>query len=250
MTWDFERKVRAAIHGPTGPMATRADTRVIEREGWFQRITPSCANHNEVLRSAVEEVDAERVIDEVVVEYRALGKPTRWFTGPWTRPVDFGDQLLRRGFRRSETRGMGCATDTNMAPGDARVRRVETDAELDAYLQASRLAWASVANDLEPTRASYHARLGSLLFLFIADGAGTGSVLLRDDYGYLVGGAVTEHARGRGLYRALVAARLAFLRDRGIEYAVTLAREKTSAPMLEHLGFETLFRGACYELDP
>ena len=101
MTWDFERKVRAAIHGPVGPMATRADTRVIEREGWFQRITPSSTNHNEVLRSAVEEADAERVIDEVVAEYRALGKPTRWFTGPWTRPGDFGDRLLRRGFRSS-----------------------------------------------------------------------------------------------------------------------------------------------------
>jgi len=41
-----------------------------------------------------------------------------------------------------------------------------------------------------------------------------------------------------------------FLRDRGIEYAVTHAHEATSAPMLEHLGFETLFRGACYQLDP
>ena len=75
-------------------------------------------------------------------------------------------------------------------------------------------------------------------------------MLLRDDYGYFVGGAVMEEARGRGVYRCLVEARLAFLRDRGIEYAVTIAREATSAPVLEHLGFETLFRGACYELDP
>jgi hypothetical protein len=45
-------------------------------------------------------------------------------------------------------------------------------------------------------------------------------------------------------------ARLAFLRERGIEYAVTNASEATSAPMLEHLGFETLFSGARYQLDP
>jgi GNAT superfamily N-acetyltransferase len=250
MTWELDRKLRAAIHGPVGPMATRADTRVVEREGWFQRITPSSANHNEVLRSAVEEADAERVIDEVVAQYRALGKPTRWFTGPWTRPADFGDRLLRRGFRRSETRGMGCDTDAAVARGDTRVHRVETDADLDAYLHASRIAWAIDESDLEATRASYRARLGTLLVLFIAEGAGTGAVLLRDDYGYFVGGAVAESARGRGVYRALVAARLAFLRDRGIEYAVTHAREATSAPMLEHIGFETLFRGACYELDP
>lgn len=250
MTWDFDRRLRAAIDAPVRPMATRADTRVIEREGWFQRITPSSANHNEVLRSAVEEADAERVIDEVVAEYRGLGKPTRWFTGPWTRPANFGDRLLRRGFRSSKTRGMGCATDAALARGEVHVHRVETDAELDAYLQTSRHAWAVDSNDLEATRASYRATLGTLLFLFIAEGVGTSAVLLRDDYGYLVGGAVTEHARGSGVYRALVAARLAFLRDRGIEYAITHAREATSAPLLEHLGFETLFRGACYELDP
>jgi GNAT superfamily N-acetyltransferase len=128
--------------------------------------------------------------------------------------------------------------------------RAFTDAELDAYLQASRLAWAIDNDDLDARRASYRATLGTLLFLFIADGVGTSAVLLRDDYGYLVGGAVTEQARGRGVYRALVAARVAFLRDRGIEYAVIHASEATSAPMLEHLGFETLFRGACYQLDP
>ncbi len=81
------------------------------------------------------------------------------------------------------------------------------------------------------TRASYRAALNTLLVLFIAEGVGTGAVLLRDDYGYFVGGAVMEEARGRGAYRFLVEARLAFLRDRGIEYAVTIAREATSAPI-------------------
>jgi hypothetical protein len=57
---------------------------------------------------------------------------------------------------------------------------------------------------------------------------------------------VLPAARGRGAYRALVAARLAFLRARHVEYAVTQAREATSAPMLEHLGFETLFRSTCW----
>jgi hypothetical protein len=71
--------------------------------------------------------------------------------------------------------------------------------------------------------------------------------------------AATAHHRARGAARLavcacnfvepLIAARLAFLRERGLEYAVTHAREATSAPMLEHLGFETLFRGACYQLD-
>lgn len=75
---------------------------------------------------------------------------------------------------------------------------------------------------------------------------GTAWLSLREDYAYLLGTQVFEAARGRGAYRALVAARLAFLRERGIDVAVTHAREATSAPMLEHLGFETLFRSRCY----
>ncbi len=251
MGWTSERKLRAAIDGPLGPMSTRPDTRVVAREGWFQRITPSApgSHLNEVLVSVVDEGDAERVIEEVVTEYRALGKPTKWCTGPWTRPADFGERLLRRGFRGWGTRGMGRATDAPIAPGAARVRLVETEADLDAYLRTSRLAWSIDDDNLEPTRAAYREILGTLLFLFVAEDAGTSGLLLREDHAYLVGGAVTEAARGRGLYRALVAARQAFLRDRGVEYAVTHAREATSAPMLEHLGFETLYRGACYQLD-
>ena len=98
-------------------------------------------------------------------------------------------------------------------------------------------------------RAAFRRALGRELVPFLADGLGAGSILLREDYGYLVGTAVVERARGRGVYRALVGARLAFLHQRGIEYAVTHARESTSAPMLEHLGFETLFRGRCYLLE-
>jgi hypothetical protein len=65
----------------------------------------------------------------------------------------------------------------------------------------------------------------------------------------MIGTQVVVEARGRGLYRALVGARLAFLHGMGIGYAVTHAREETSAPILEHLGFETLFRSTCWVLD-
>jgi hypothetical protein len=51
-----------------------------------------------------------------------------------------------------------------------------------------------------------------------------------------------------GAYKALVAARLEALRAGGQEYAVTNAPVKTSAPILAHLGFETLFSTAAYTL--
>jgi len=249
MSWAHERKLRAAVEAPLGPSAAPADARVIARDGWFQRVAPSAPGswHNEVLLSRVDAEDAERVIDDVVATYRALRKPTKWCTGPWTEPGDFGQRLSRRGFSSWETRGMGIATDADVHAPAATVRRVETEADLDAYVATSALAWASPASPVQ--RDAYLRALGRELVPFVADGLGAGAILLRDDYGYLVGTAVAEHARGRGVYRALVAARLAFLRARGIAYAVTHAREATSAPILERLGFETLFRGRCYLLD-
>ncbi len=90
--------------------------------------------------------------------------------------------------------------------------------------------------------------------LFVArfDGevAGSAATCVRADAGYLMGANVLEAHRGRGVYRALLEARLAALRDEGISLAVTQAREHTSAPMLAHLGFHTAFAFALYQLNP
>ena len=78
---------------------------------------------------------------------------------------------------------------------------------------------------------------------------GSSAIFLRQGYGYLLGAQVLARARGRGGYRAMVAARLAWLAERGVGYAVTQARASTSAPILERLGFESLFESRCYRLD-
>jgi GNAT superfamily N-acetyltransferase len=59
---------------------------------------------------------------------------------------------------------------------------------------------------------------------------------------YLLGGFVLPRFRGRGLYRALIQARLADACARGIALATSHAREATSAPILERLGFATICR--------
>jgi GNAT superfamily N-acetyltransferase len=80
--------------------------------------------------------------------------------------------------------------------------------------------------------------------------AGTASFFLGDDSAYLTGGNVLTEFRGKGIYRALIRARLDALQALSIPLATTHAREKTSAPILEKLGFETVFRYSIYELKP
>jgi GNAT superfamily N-acetyltransferase len=231
---------------------SRGHTRIIARDGWYQTVTPSASDSlNEVLVSRVDDADVERVIDDVIATYTAIGRRTKWCVGPETLPADTGERLARRGFSSWATRGMGCDTSKAIAPGAVVTRIVANEADLDTYVQVSCRGWSTPEDEIPAKRSAYVVpmREGFLsLFLAELDGVcvGTGGVLLRERAGYLVGTSVVEAARRSGAYRALVAARLAWLRDRGIAYAVTHAREATSAPALEHLGFETLFRGRCY----
>jgi GNAT superfamily N-acetyltransferase len=68
-------------------------------------------------------------------------------------------------------------------------------------------------------------------------------------FGLLQGGGVAPEYRGRGLYRALTAARVAAARARGLSYLVSDARE-TSRPILERLGFTPAARAALWVLQP
>jgi GNAT superfamily N-acetyltransferase len=245
VSWTPERKLRAVIDAPCGLVTGPPDMREIVRDGWFQRVAPAAPGTwlNEVIISRVNDEDAERVIDEVIEMYRAIRKPAKWCTGPWTAPADFDERLARRGSKSWEMRGMGIATDAAISSPVA----IRCTRDADEYAKTSAAAWGLAVDDVQ--RDAFRRGLDRELVLFVADDLGAGAILLREDYGYLVGTAVREDARGRGVYRSLVAARLAFLRDRGIAYAVTQARESTSAPILEHLGFETLFRGRCHVID-
>ena len=257
--WTLEQRRRAAILGPTGGGLWRADTRLVARDGWYQVVTPSAPGSvlNEIVLSEVAEEDAERVIDEAIETYGAIGKPVKWCVGPWTRPRDFGERLARRGFTSWGVRGMGCETTLDVAaPAEIAVREVTAE-EVDRFIAVSNEGWGVTAEQADGARASFVASFTEsprIAWLFAAtigeEWVGTAALLLRGDYAYLLAAQVLERARGKGAYRALIAVRLAFLRERGIGYAVTHAREATSAPMLEHLGFETLFRSKCYVREP
>jgi ribosomal protein S18 acetylase RimI-like enzyme len=254
--WTFEEKLDATIRGPRGPGLHRPDTTVIEIPGWYQVITPSTKGEtlNEISYSELPEDEADRVIDRVVTENRSRGVPTKWCVGPWTKPENFGRLLEDRGFTSWDVRGMAIDTSTPIDPvGGVSVVDVD-EAGLDAFLDALVTGWS--LESIEDERSSHLLALRAEprvahFFSAVVGGevAGTCGLLLRGRYAYFVGGLVLEPYRGRGIYRAMVRERLAFLAKRGIGLAVVHARESTSAPILERLGFETMFRSKVYRLD-
>jgi GNAT superfamily N-acetyltransferase len=257
--WTLDRKRDAAIRAPLGPGFRRADTRVIERAGWYQIVTPSAPGTllNEIVLSEVDAADAERVIDEAIAVSHSAGRAVKWCVGPWTRPTDFGARLTRRGFTAWDVRGMGCDPQVTLVDASHAHVTEATEQHADAIVRTAMRGWSIRDDQYAAERATYEQalrespRVGYLFGAWL-DGecVGTSGLLMRDDYGYLAGTQVDDRARGRGLYRELVAARLAFLRARGVCWAVTQAREATSAPILERFGFETLFRSCCYVLAP
>ena len=259
MEWSLERKAKAALCAPMGPGILREDTRTILHEGWYQIITPSAKlAMNEVCFSQVDDRDAEHVIDETWAMYRALGLQTKWYVTPWTQPANFGERLGARGFSSTRLRAMGAGTQLQIdVPAGVDVTEVTDASALHEFLDVTSRGWNIRKDEYAALLASHETALTEeprVAHLFIAriagEAVGTAALFVRGDYGYFVGGQVLASARGKGAYKALARARLRFLRDRGIDYAVTHASEETAAPLLERMGFETLYQTRCYVLTP
>jgi len=222
------------------------ELRVIERPGWLQIITPSVKTGglNEVLFSALDERDADAVIDAAIAEYRAHGLKFRWSLGPGSAPADLGERLERRGLIASWGRGMARST---LAPAhdDPAIEVAEVDAsKLAAFSDVMARGW-----ELDPAAAlELNARImtARAQHMFLAsyrgEPAATAGYVAFERSAYLIGGVVLPEHRGRGLYRALVLTRLHHAHARSIPLGTSHARESTSAPILERMGFETVCR--------
>jgi GNAT superfamily N-acetyltransferase len=230
------------------------DLRVIERPGWLQIVTPSFKNggFNEVAFASLGASEADAVIDATIAEYRALGLRFRWTVGPDSAPPDLAERLARRGLEASMTRGMARSTEGFAPPGggEARVDEARVDeigaAGLDAFTRVMAEGWGvdpgSLARAHEVIFASSERRQRLFLASLGGEPAGAASYVAFPRSAYLLGAVVLPRFRGRGLYRALVGARLADARSRGLALATSHARESTSAPLLEGMGFETVCR--------
>jgi GNAT superfamily N-acetyltransferase len=234
---------QATLNAPIGSHLERKDVRVIERDGWFQLISPTSgsASGNEVYLSKNSPEEIERVIDDVISQYNT---PFKWCVGPWTEPQDLEQRLLARGFTSWGARGMYTEVMDVSAP---HVRVDEATPEI--YVDTMARGWNMTAEerrDVDEVWRTTIARADRKHFGYVAflddKPVGAAGIIMKPESGYFTGAVVLDGYRGKGIYRALLAARLAVLRERGISLATTHAREATSAPILEKLGWSTAFR--------
>jgi ribosomal protein S18 acetylase RimI-like enzyme len=251
-TGDLEtraERLREVLVAPRRAFIPLPDTQVIERPGWLQLVTPSLRQGglNEVAYSALDETEADTVIDETLEHYRRLGLRFRWNVGPDSRPADLAERLARRGLRQNEVLGM--IRETAGAPAEAGsdvTVEVVDERTVEEFSRTMAEGWEMDAAPLAAYNRTVLAGSGRGHRLFLAryqgTPAGTAGLVIFERSVYLLGGVVLPAFRGRGLYRALVTERLRYAAEREIPFATSHARANTSAPLLERLGFETLCR--------
>jgi GNAT superfamily N-acetyltransferase len=228
------------------------DMQIDHRPGWSQLTTPSfsAGSLNGITWAVLDEETADARIDEAIAGYRRLGLKFRWTVGPDSRPLDLPERLARKGLVRAEVRGMAAPTAGGppLPPG-VTVEEI-TSETVDLFDRVMAEGWEM---DLGPL-AGYHRALlaeparTNRLFLARVDGqpAAVSTYVAFPRSAYLMGAVVLPPFRGRGVYRGLVGARLRHAAARGLTLATTQAREETSAPILERLGFETVVRFASF----
>jgi GNAT superfamily N-acetyltransferase len=241
--------IHEVLIAPRRALVPAPDTQIIERQGWLQIITPSFRDGglNEVVFSAIDEAVADLTIDRTIEQYRRLGLQFRWTIGPGSRPADLGERLARRGLVQSWSRAMTRSTESLEPTSGVTIREVSS-ASVDLFTKTLAEGWQMDPAPLEAynRRVVEDARYRLFVALVDREPAGAASVALLERSAYLIGAVVLPRFRRRGVYSALVAARLAAAREKGIPIATSQAREETSAPLLERLGFETLCRFEVY----
>jgi hypothetical protein len=190
--------------------------------------------------------------DETIAEIRALTHERKraprvdWWVGSSATPEDLAERLVALGLTRERelTAAMVCVEEPPAVEGVV-ARPVET---LEEYSEAQRIGHVAFgASDeeherwleIEPDRwRAEQDDPHAFTYLVWVDGepAGSGRAIFRPPGVLCIGGAVLEHARGRGAYRALVRARWDDAVAAGTPALVVQAGDM-SRPILERSGF-------------
>lgn len=204
-----------------------------------------------VHRIRLDEASVERAVLEVRVLLQARGlDEVSWWVGERSTPAGLGDRLEALGLEPDDPARMTTlAIDAEPAgTPQVAVRKVE---RFEDYLTALAIDWE--AFELPPDeRAERRAAAEAAWPLIVADGrsgvfladldgepVGFGRAVFAPWAALLLGGATLPHARGRGVYTALVHARWRETVARGVPRVVVSAGP-LSAPILERLGFQRL----------
>jgi hypothetical protein len=171
-----------------------------------------------------------------------------WLLDPDARPHDLPARLTALGIRAIEKLElMVLPAGSTLPPLGPGIQIVDGLRDLATYGVTERVQAESFGDSgPAPRQRERFEELRSdptrCLFLALMHGvpAGAGRATVHQGGVILTGGAVVARFRGRGVYLALLAERLALARHAGVPGVVAQAKLNTSAPILARFGFTTV----------
>jgi len=201
-----------------------------------------------VLYSDLDEVTADAAIDEQIAYFRAHGLKFEWKVYGHDQPGDLVARLVARGFVTEPpddimVLDVAAAPPALVAEPTADVRRLSDPAQLGDVVAVMEAVWGREFNWIHE-RLGSHMRIPDYLSVYVAYVAGApacaGWVYFdKGHFAGLWGGSTVEKQRGRGLYTALLAARVREARGRGVPY-LTIDAGEMSRPIVARHGFQTI----------
>jgi GNAT superfamily N-acetyltransferase len=206
--------------------------------------------------------ELDRLIARQRDYFTGLGLAVAWHTRAHDEPADLPARLRAAGFAAGEelTVLIGLAAELATAPvvpGGVALRWVTADgdmhriAAMQSAVSGQDWGWlggdlirriAAAPDDIAILAAEAGGELVSAAWLaFFEPGA--------DSFARLLGGSTLPQWRGRGIYRALVAARAQRAAARGVRY-LQVDASGDSAPILRRLGFRAVTTTAEYVWTP
>ena len=255
------RELRIVLQGPIGPQRLHDDTVVIDHNGWYRTLTPSCAwpSANEVLFSNLDTDDPDTQIDQLIAEYHGQGLPITWCVYPWTQPWDLEKRLLVRGASRSPVKAMLISSSLQLeVVEDIYVERVDPDSgdSFAAYIDILHAGYDLLPAEKAFRNLRYRELIRGvnpkmILFLGRYKGqvAGCAGMLIKDDSAHITTSSVLPEFQARGVFLSLTASILQTLRELGIDVASGHANT-SSAPWVEYFGGKVVFSYDIFQLDP
>ena len=230
----------ANTYTPLGP----TDERIVNDQYVLWMGAGDQPGWNVAQRLRLEPDELEPVREEIHAHLRTKGRTgCTWEIGTHATPDDLVERLLAFGLVDDEPTplavGMVLTEAPAEAPPDVEVRRATTGAEHLAAARIAAVAFGGPVPTEEPPERPPDP--DNVVYLAYVDGkpVARGSASFSEHAVALFGGSTLPEARGRGAYRALVAARWQDAVARGTPVLVTQA-SPMSRPILNQLGFREL----------
>jgi hypothetical protein len=220
---------------------------VLERVTRWRSVDGS---HHAVSFSALDERSADAAIEEQIGYYRGIGAEFEWKLYAHDRPRDLLERLRRHGLEIGEREAvlvyeLSAGTEWMERAEDCEVVRLEREEQIADYRRVAesvfRKDYAFTAKELaDALRAGSNEHRGYIAYVE-GQPASIGRLYTHSQswFAGLYGGGTIESFRGRGLYRAVIAARARDAIAAGAKY-LTVDALPTSRPILERMGFQWL----------